>query len=323
MRKLVSVIVPCHNRGPLLPFTLESLKGQSVSQKDYEVLVVDDGSSDSTVRVAEKHAWEQCRYFRRPHYGRAAARNHGISQARGEVLIFSDSDSIVCRDFVHNHLRHYENDSAQAVIGGKQEILTLLPWWMPAWPAAAVLRRIGRRRPSAYRRAVAMLFHGKLRRVVPMRRIAQYSSYLERNAMPYHLPEPPPDMRTTPIPWIYYVSCNASASREAIEQAGGFDENFTGWGLEDIELGFRLHKRGVRFAYDPVAVNYHQTHALSLRGLNETADRNLRYFARKHPCLEVELHADFVAGRLSLADYEARVAADRQTPVTEQIGGGS
>jgi len=52
MRKLVSVIVPCHNRGPLLPLTLASLKAQSISQKDYEVLLVDDGSTSAGISAA-------------------------------------------------------------------------------------------------------------------------------------------------------------------------------------------------------------------------------------------------------------------------------
>jgi len=313
MRKhTASVVVPCHNRAPLLPLTLGSLREQSISPKDYEVLLIDDGSTDKTERVVRSHLWEQCRYFRTPHRGRSAARNYGIQQARGSVLIFSDSDAIACRDFVRNHLRHYENDGADAVIGRKQEILTLLPWWLPRWPAAAALRRAGRRRPDAYRRAVAALFAGRLRPVVQPDRLIDHDGWLERHAMPYHLPQPTGELGGSPIPWVFYVSCNASVSRDMLERVGGFDENFAGWGLEDIELGFRLHKHGARFAWEPAAVNYHQTHNPGLRAMDEAAERNLRYFARKHPCMEVQLHADFVRGTLSLNDYEARVANKRR-----------
>ena len=89
-----------------------------------------------------------------------------------------------------------------------------------------------------------------------------------------------------------------------LQQVGGFDENFTGWGLEDIELAYRLHRAGARFVYEPEAASYHQAHGFSLRRNDITLDRNLRYFIKKHPHLEVQLHGAFIKGHITFERYD-------------------
>lgn len=59
------------------------------------------------------------------------------------------------------------------------------------------------------------------------------------------------------LSWLYFLTGNASVRRQALIDAGMFDENFTGYGHEDLELGYRLEKMGITIYYNKDAVNYH------------------------------------------------------------------
>ena len=87
----VSVIVPTYNNRALLPETLDSVLGQSFA--DFEMIVVDDGSTDGTAAII-KNDYPQIRYFHQPNRGPAAARNAGVSLARGDYLAFCDHDDL-------------------------------------------------------------------------------------------------------------------------------------------------------------------------------------------------------------------------------------
>src|SRR5690242_9309524 len=92
-RPLCSVVVPTYDRMALLRRTLESLARQDLGVDAFEVLVVDDGSTDDTPAVAREYADRlRLRYFQRPDEGFrvAAARNVGITHATGDVCVFVD-----------------------------------------------------------------------------------------------------------------------------------------------------------------------------------------------------------------------------------------
>jgi GT2 family glycosyltransferase len=59
------------------------------------------------------------------------------------------------------------------------------------------------------------------------------------------------------VPWHYFLTGNASARKSDLLRVGLFDEEFTGYGHEDLELGYRLQKAGCRLHYNAQAVNYH------------------------------------------------------------------
>ncbi len=87
---LVSVIVPLYNKGATIARTLTSIRAQTF--RDFEVIIVDDGSSDAGVEVVEGFQDDRLRLVSQPNAGPGAARNHGMAEARGPLLAFLDAD---------------------------------------------------------------------------------------------------------------------------------------------------------------------------------------------------------------------------------------
>ncbi|HET7416414.1 MAG TPA: glycosyltransferase [Solirubrobacterales bacterium] len=85
---LVSVVIPCYGQARFLEEAIESVLLQTYAQ--VEVVVVDDGSPDNAARVAGRFPWVRC--VRQPNAGLAAARNAGIRESEGELLVFLDAD---------------------------------------------------------------------------------------------------------------------------------------------------------------------------------------------------------------------------------------
>lgn len=86
-----SIVIPTFNRAPLLEETLASVAGQRFG--DYELLVVDDGSTDGTAELLARPN-PRLRALRQPNQGAGAARNLGIARARGRYIVFLDSDDL-------------------------------------------------------------------------------------------------------------------------------------------------------------------------------------------------------------------------------------
>ncbi len=90
----VSIIIPTYNRAHLITQTIQSALGQTY--KDYEIIVVDDGSTDNTLDVISKYEDKGIRIIIQPHSGGggAQARNTGINAANGELIALLDSDDL-------------------------------------------------------------------------------------------------------------------------------------------------------------------------------------------------------------------------------------
>lgn len=93
-----SVIVPVYNRRDEVDDLLKSLAAQTVG--DFEVLLVEDGSTEPCRDIAERYAGAvDVHYFYKDNEGRSIARNHGIEHARGDYFIFFDSDCVIPPDY--------------------------------------------------------------------------------------------------------------------------------------------------------------------------------------------------------------------------------
>lgn len=99
-----SIVIPTYNRQPILEKCLKALESQSTNN-DYEVVLVDDGSTDGTLEWLElnKAEFPHVRTFQQNHQGPAAARNLGVHQAKGDIIVFIDSDLVVTEGFLQAH----------------------------------------------------------------------------------------------------------------------------------------------------------------------------------------------------------------------------
>ncbi len=105
---LVSVVVPTFDRARLLPRALDSVRGQSF--RDWELIVVDDGSADATRELARRERDPRVRWVGQERSGVSAARNRGIREARGDWLAFLDSDDAWRPSKLERQLEALEHD---------------------------------------------------------------------------------------------------------------------------------------------------------------------------------------------------------------------
>ena len=105
----VSVVIPTYNRLPILKKCLDSLENQILIDaiKDYEIVIVDDGSTDGTTDWLKNNIdfFPHLRLFEQSHGGPALGRNLGVEKSNGDVIVFIDSDLVVDKYFLVNHAK--------------------------------------------------------------------------------------------------------------------------------------------------------------------------------------------------------------------------
>ena len=211
MRRL-SVVIPSLNRADILARTIDRIQQQTVSREAYEVLIIDNNSTDHTKSVLIQKAalYPNLRAFTQMKPGAAATRNVGIQEAAGDLVLFIDDDILADRYLIARHLEYHEKNDNAAVIGK-----VVYPWAESSDPFLRYLRHRG-------------IFE------------------------PYDLNS------CLPIDFSFYHTGNASTSRRTLLEVGGFDEEFQKYGMEDIELGYRLERNGCRIVPGPLAEGCHE-----------------------------------------------------------------
>jgi glycosyltransferase involved in cell wall biosynthesis len=237
----LSVVIPTYNRLDSLREVIPSLLRSDVRPDRFEIVVADSNSNDGTAEylaeVAVQH--RNVRHLPGPYTGRAMARNAGIADSTGAVVLFTDADIIASPNLIAVHLEHHRTGAAVAVVGMEVQVDSLAEY--------------ERKRDTPVLRAP---LHGE---------------------------------RPKRLSWLYFLTGNASARRSDLERVGCFDEAFTGYGHEDLELGYRLQQAGVSISYEPRAVNYHW-HPVPYEERKkkmELAGRSTVRFYRKHPAFAV------------------------------------
>jgi glycosyltransferase involved in cell wall biosynthesis len=247
----LSVVVPTHNKRDLLGRTLDALAEQEVPG-GWEVVVVDDGSSDGTMDLLAGRVGALAGHLhvvRSEHNrGRAAARNLGVRAAVGHWVLFLDDDILAPPGLLAAHLAVLEAHPRCGTIG--------------------------------------------LVRTAPELMDAPHLDYLDSRGLA--------KVKGDRVPARYFVTQNAAVPRAAFLAVGGFDEGFSGYGFEDVELAFRLEDRlGLVFrpVRWPVPQHLHH-HSLEqyLLKRREVGRVALARLAARHPHRIPEMRLHWILG---------------------------
>lgn len=280
-----SIVLPTYNRAEALKITLASFSCQRCIDSEWEIIVVDDGSEDETEKIVKEYS-APCHlgYIKSKHKGRAAARNTGVSDAQGEIIIFCDDDRAVCNKFVHYHLQSHLTGRSKVVIGNIQEFFFSDLKTVSKSIIETLENNFGGvknlARESVYAKTVSKIFNNN--------GITNFS-----------------------MPWIAFLSGNTSLLKEKIKEVRMLDERFVHWGFEHFEFGLRLFNAGLEFVYQPRAINYHFAHRRSKGFYEKSIKNSYKYFLNKHPCLEVRLLIEFLFGEISLENYHNKVCESK------------
>ncbi|WP_367129493.1 glycosyltransferase [Saccharothrix sp. HUAS TT1] len=256
-----TVIVPTYNRRRLLELTLDSLVAQDLPRDRFEVLVVDDGSSDDT--AAAVRAFEDrldLRYFYQPDEGYrvAQARNVGIRNATGEVCVSVDSGVLLHSGSLTAHVTAHESTEEPLALNGYVYCFNL-----------------GNEDAALIREAVDVEDVDST--IAAMARTGAWPDLREPFYTRYS-----DDFGHLPAPWLMYWTCHASARTEQVRSVGMYDEAFRQWGGEDLDLAYRLHRDGARFGVLREAASIHYPHEKVLGDNTAAAHENYRYIAEKY-----------------------------------------
>lgn len=112
---MISVVIPLYNKEKSIATTLESVLAQSYT--DYEVIVVDDGSTDNSANIVRELGNEKIKFISQLNSGVSAARNAGIMDARGEYVVFLDGDDVWDKDFLKAMVELIEEYPGKSIYG--------------------------------------------------------------------------------------------------------------------------------------------------------------------------------------------------------------
>lgn len=257
-----SIIIPTYNREEILTLTLESLCQQNnISQNDYEVIVCDDGSTDNTRQNVESFSSRlQLKYLYQEDAGYrvALARNKGIRASSGEIIILVDSGVCVSSDFVSSHIKEHMDPSInRAVIG-------YIYGYNYTMRSSDLTDDFDFNDPDA-----------------TIRRLSEKGDHLDIREANYQLADD--DLSTLFAPWTLFWTTNVSFRKNLVVDVGLFNESFTGWGVEDIELAYRFYKNQAKFTLCRNAAALHYPHERDIGKQKQTNLKNRQLFYHLHP----------------------------------------
>jgi glycosyltransferase involved in cell wall biosynthesis len=242
----LSVIIPTHNRADILKTCLEKVLSQqgqvdrdrTCQGVDFEVIVVDDGSTDNTEEIIKQFInhvgaigqsrlhGTGIRYIKQPASHQAIARNRGVKEATGDIIIFIGDDIFVEPDFLMEHCRRHAEYPDENIV-----VLGYTTW-------------------------------------DPSLEINPYMKFLESSGWQFGYRFLHPKFIGRTDPYKFFYTSNISLKKSFFEKER-FNEDFSCYGWEDVELGYRLWKHhNMKIYYEPRAIAYHH-HQIPESGLTE------------------------------------------------------
>ncbi|MCD6109269.1 glycosyltransferase family 2 protein [bacterium] len=250
----LSIIIPTYNRAEILKDCLRRLNNQDFIKNEFEVIVVDDGSTDNTkevVKNAQKKSSVEINYLYQKNQGQGVARNYALRYAKGRIIVFIGDDILVLPDFVKQHLNYHrryrrENEAVLGFIGWdpRLEVTPFMEWLTNG---SSVFGRFG-----GHQFAFEKL-QGKKK--------ADFN---------------------------FFYTSNISLKKSLLKRHP-FDSKFSSYGWEDIELGYRLTKKeNLILYYNPMAIGYH-FHEMDESGFEKrmyAIGKSAHLFHKKYPELK-------------------------------------
>jgi GT2 family glycosyltransferase len=274
MAKILSVIIPVHDKAASLPLMLESLRGQRLPDDQFELIFVTDRCTDESPLIIED--------FQRSFVAEivtisceegsaARARNLGIRQATGKYYLFLDADVIIPPDLfgkLISQLRAGPDAVFLVPIYGNSGSLPIWPFVVhdhDAWRSMDTTQLLEWAATQTILNDLRIGFANKA------------------DGSFDHLP----------APWVFCWSSAMAISRELMAVVGGFSPLFAGKGSEDLELGYQLHTFGASFKMSLETHALHLPHARN-RNSEERTDRlHEREMLKQHPTPQVEILCAF------------------------------
>ncbi|MCF6093312.1 glycosyltransferase [Microaerobacter geothermalis] len=297
----VSIIIPTHHSPGYLELTLASFVIQKFPSGKIEILVIDDSPCQDVFSILIKQSPPlNIRYFwTGGNKGTCIARNLGIKEARGELIIFCDDDMIVPPHFIEGHVSLHQrfSESYPYIVTGscfRRLIFShlfpgLTPFQQKCLKELETAKELTTFEiiPSTLTPLLSQhdilentpLFNQLIYDQKKVNKIWQ-EAFLKHG---YRL-----DYRFG-APWILFLPGNLSVQRKHLLENGLFDENLTGYGARDMELGYRLYKNGAVFEFSPHLVSLHQEHPRDLKKMKSEDKANMKSIAEKYQAIEFYL----------------------------------
>ncbi len=220
--KSLAVIITTYNRPDALSAVLTGYLAQR--DRNFEMIVADDGSTSETAQIIADiqadadfkitHIWQEDQGFRA-----ATIRNRALARTSADYIIFSDGDCIPLPHFVAQHRRLAETGW---FLAGNRILMS------EALTRSVLVDRVSVRTWTAFQWLSAAMTK-QINRFIPL--------------LPLPVASP---LRKIPAKrWEGVMTCNLSAWRSDLMKINGFDETYSGWGLEDSDLVIRLLHAGV------------------------------------------------------------------------------
>lgn len=139
---MLSVIICTYNRAKYIGNLLESIAKNDIAKSEYEIILVDNNCTDDTHAIcdtfSQAHPDIAFRYVLEPEQGLSAARNKGIREAKGDILVYIDDDALVDGDYLRIYAEHFATNPKTMAAGGPIEPLyeTSAPAWMTTYTKA-------------------------------------------------------------------------------------------------------------------------------------------------------------------------------------------
>jgi len=290
----VSVIIPTYNRSKLLDYSLLSLQQQDIDKSRFEVIVADDGSSDDSRDVVQKHAKEmniKYVYQEDKGYRPASARNMGILASEGQICLFIDSGVLLNSNCIRQHSDFYSRMHEKVAVIGyvygfertHDSELKLMELIDPTNASEAILK---------------------------ISKDEIFFDIRDEHYVKYN-----DQIQDLPAPWYYFWTCHVSVPRLELISAGLFDEKYDGrWGVEDNDLALRLGQRGIKIHFLRSAEAIHYPHDKNKQERRIEGLPNCSYFNSKFGTVETQLFLDSYLNIIELVDIN-KISMEMKLPI--------